>query len=366
MAVQQTAGFPKYIAFFANSVLETAIWTFAELAIADHLAAANEPQTADEIAKKQGWNSEYLYRVLRAVVDADIVSEIESSQTMEPEKTNRFQLTEDGRFLTSNHPSKARYFILWESSPLARTTLFYLPQLVCEGPSKPNGFQRATNNDLFFNFIEKEENKNIAHNFNETMTSMSTHSSQFIVKSVDFGRFNTIVDIGGNFGVLLASIMEKYSTIKQGICFDLASVVQSVEANNEFEKRNIPKERYQYLAGDMFDAQTIPQADAYIMKHIIHDWDDDQAINILKSIGTAANGKPITIFIIDVVVLPRNEENKLTNQTAHVLDIHMMLMLHAKERTQNQMVYLCEQTGFRFKQLYRTETPYSIIEAVLN
>ncbi|CAF4812522.1 unnamed protein product, partial [Rotaria magnacalcarata] len=60
----------------------------------------------------------------------------------------------------------------------------------------------------------------------------------------------------------------------------------------------------------MFDTQTIPQADAYVMKHIIHDWDDDQAINILKSIRTATNGKPTTIFIIDVVVLPGTEENK--------------------------------------------------------
>ncbi|CAF2176575.1 unnamed protein product [Rotaria magnacalcarata] len=194
MTMQQTAGCPKHITFFANSLLETAVWTFAELAIADHLAAANEPQTADEIAKNQGWNSEYLYRVLRAVADADIVREIESDQTMEPEKRNRFQLTEDDHFLTSNHPT---------------------------------------------------------------------------------------------------------------------SVIQSVETNNEFEKRNISKERYQYLAGDMFDTQTIPQADAYVMKHIIHDWDDNQAINILKSIRTATNGKPTTIFIIDVVVLPGTEENKV-------------------------------------------------------
>ncbi|CAF1582401.1 unnamed protein product [Rotaria magnacalcarata] len=111
--------------------------------------------------------------------------------------------------------------------------------------------------------------------------------------------------------IMIYSLMDKYSTIKQDICFDLASVIQSVETNNEFEKRNISKERYQYLAGDMFDTQTIPQADAYVMKHIIHDWDDNQAINILKSIRTATNGKPTTIFIIDVVVLPGTEENKV-------------------------------------------------------
>ncbi|CAF5166556.1 unnamed protein product, partial [Rotaria magnacalcarata] len=117
---------PKHITFFANSLLETAVWTFAELAIADHLAAANEPQTADEIAKNQGWNSEYLYRVLRAVADADIVREIESDRTMEPEKRNRFQLTEDDHFLTSNHPSKARDISFFGNQVLLLKRLYFI------------------------------------------------------------------------------------------------------------------------------------------------------------------------------------------------------------------------------------------------
>ncbi|CAF2737313.1 unnamed protein product [Rotaria sp. Silwood2] len=366
MSQHHVTGVPKYLSFVTNRLLETAVWTFAELGIADHLAAADAPQTAEELAQKQGWNIEYLYRLLRTVADADIVREIISNETIEPEKTNCFELTEDGRFLTSVHPSKARYLICWELSPLLKTASHYLPDLIREGSSKGTGIQRIINNESIFDFLKKEENKKMAHNFNEAMTSLSSYNSQYIVNSVDFDRFNTIVDIGGGLGSLLSHILEKYLTIKQGICFDLPNVIQEKRIETEFEKRNISKDRYQFVAGDMFDAKTIPQADAYIMKCIIHDWNDDRAIDILKAIRTAANGQQITIFIVDLIILPETEQNKFINQTAHAIDIHMMILLDAKERTQTQYEYLCKQSGFRFKHLYHTETPFSIIEAVVN
>ncbi|CAF4894419.1 unnamed protein product, partial [Rotaria sp. Silwood2] len=172
----------------------------------------------------QGWNIEYLYRLLRTVADADIVHEIISNETIEPEKTNCFELTEDGRFLTSVHPSKARYLICWELSPLLKTASHYLPDLIREGSSKGTGIQRIINNESIFDFLKKEENKKMAHNFNEAMTSLSSYNSQYIVNSVDFGRFNTIVDIGGGLGSLLSHILEKYLTINIVICCPLAAV----------------------------------------------------------------------------------------------------------------------------------------------
>ncbi|CAF4326405.1 unnamed protein product, partial [Adineta steineri] len=114
MAEQHTTGFGKYMSFITNRLLENTVWTFVELGIADIFAAVDKPQTAEELAKKQGWNSEYLYRLLRTVTDADIVREIKSDQTVEPEKTNRFELTEHGRLLTSDHPSKIRYLLCWD------------------------------------------------------------------------------------------------------------------------------------------------------------------------------------------------------------------------------------------------------------
>jgi hypothetical protein len=366
MAEHHVMGYRKYLSFVTNRLLETAVWTFAELDIADLLAAADTPQTADELAQKQGWNSEFLYRLLRLVADADIVREIKSDASIELEKTNRFELTEDGRLLTSNHPSKARYFLCWELSPFAKTISHYLPQLIREGFTKGSGVERFTGGIPFFEFFNKEENREVAHAFNEAMTSYATYSGQPIVNVVDFSRFNTIADIGGNLGALLSHILEKYSTIKQGICFDLPYVISQSKTNNEFERRNISKDRYQYVGGDMFDTKTIPQADAYILQNIIHDWTDNRAIDILKSIRTAANGQKITLFIIGFIIVPDTERNKFINQTVHAYDVHMMMAFNAKERTVEQHEYLFEQSGFKFKHLYRTETPYSIIEAVIN
>jgi hypothetical protein len=366
MAKHHETGFPKYLSFMSNRLLETVVWTFAELGIADLLQAADKPQTADELAQKQGWNSEFLYRLLRAVADADIVRELKADETLEPEKTNRFELTEDGHFLTSNHPSKARYLICWELSLIVKTASNYLPQLVREGYNKGTGLQQATETETVFEFLEKRENRNSANDFNETMTSLSMYSCEPVVNAVDFSRFNKIVDIGGSSGTLVSHILRKYSTIKQGICFDSPKTIEQAKLKNEFEKQNISKDRYAFVAGDMFDTKTIPQADAYIMKNVIHNWKDDRAIDTLKSIRTAANGNHITIFIIDFIILPENEQNKFIDQFTHAFDLHMMIVVGSKERTKKQYEYLLEESGFIFQHLYHTETPCSIIEAVTN
>ncbi len=366
MAQYPVSGFPKYLSLIANRLLETAVWTFAELGVADLFSDDDTPQTADELAQKQGWNSEYLYRLLRAVADVDIVREIKANQSVQPEKTNQFQLTDDGRLLLSSHPSKIRALICWELNPLIKTASFHLPLLIREGASKGSGVAQVIGNIPPFEFFAKDENQHLAQNFNDAMTSLSTYSGQPITNAVDFGRFNTITDIGGGLGSLLSQILQKYPTIKHGICFDLPGVIQQSESKNEFAKQNISKDRYEYRSGDMFDATTVPQTDAYIMKNIIHDWPDDRAIDILKSIRTAANAKQITIFLVDWIILSDDEQDQFIHRYTHAFDLHMMITLNAKERTQKQYEYLFEESGFRFKHLYRTETPYSIIEAMTN
>lgn len=371
MADHRLTGFPKYLSFVTNRVIETAVWAFAELGIADLLAASDQPQTADQLANKQGWNSECLYRLLRTVTEANIVREIKSDQNdtqniIEPEKTTPFQLTDDGHHLTSTHPSKARYLLCWELSPVVKTTSNTLPQLVREGFRLGNGFQQTAGDRSIFEYFKREENQQTAHYFNEAMTSISTYTGPSIVKTIDFARFHSVVDIGGNLGVLLSTILEGYPSIQQGICFDLPSVIQQSTANREFEIRKISKDRYQLVAGDMFDCRTIPRADAYILQNILHDWDNERSIEILKSIRTAGQGQPLTLFIIGFIILPESAEDQRLNQIAHAIDLHMMMLLSAKERTQQQHEYLLAQSGFTFKHLHRTDTAFSIVEAVAN
>ena len=366
MAQSPASGFPKYLSLIANRLLETAVWTFAELGVADLFPQDDTPQTADQLAQKQGWNSEYLYRLLRAVADVDIVRECKENETCQPEKSNHFQLTDDGRLLLSDHPSKVRALLCWEWSPLIKTASFHLPLLIREGASKGSGLAQVIGNISPFEFLQKQENQELAENFNDAMTSYSAYGGQPTTNAVNFGRFETITDIGGGVGSLLSQILHKYSTIKCGICFDLPSVIQHSQSKNEFAKQDITQDRYEYRSGDMFDPTTIPQTDAYIMKSVIHDWPDDRAIDILKSIRTAANGKQITIFIVDWVILSGIEDDQFARRYTHALDLHMMILATAKERTQQQYEYLFEQSGFTLKHFYRTKTPYSILEAITN
>jgi hypothetical protein len=361
-------GVPKYISFVFQRYFETAVWTFAELGVADLLAAASGPQTADELARSQGWNSECLYRILRAVADADIVREIQSDEreSIEPEKTNRFELTEDGRLLMSDNPSKARYMLRWVLGPLTSTVSNYLPQIVRNGYANGNGMDQISGHRTLFDYLKDEENRELSHCFDESMTGFTASAAQLVANAFDFSQFSTLADIGSNLGALLSAILAKYPTIKQGICFDLPHIVQQPMVNREFEQLQVPKDRYQFVGGDMFDAQTIPQADAYILQAIVHDWNDEQCINLFKAIKTATNGQRRTLLIVGFVILPQNANAKRINYHANGFDIQMMAILGAKERTEKQHQHLLEQSGFAFKRLHRTETPFSIIEATVN
>ncbi|CAF4256299.1 unnamed protein product, partial [Adineta steineri] len=235
---------------------------------------------------------------------------------------NHFQLTEHGRLLTSDHPSKTRYLLCWEINPLVKTASNYLPNLIRDGPTKDTGVQYVIGNQSTFDFFKKKENKKIASDFNEAVTCISKNYSQPLINTIDFGRFNKIVDIGGGLGLLLSQILKKYGTILQ--------------------------------------------ADVYIMKNIIHDWNDNRSIDIFKVVRKAANEQQVTLFLIEFVILPEDEQNKNINNIAHSIDMHMMVMLGSKERTQYQYEYLLKQGGFQLKQFHYTETPISITEAVPN
>lgn len=362
------SGVRKYLTMVFERYFETAVWTFAECGIADVLAAASGPQTADELARSQGWNSECLYRVLRAVADADIVREIKPDNTdsIKPEEDHRFELTEDGRLLMSDNPTKCRYMICWVFGSLTTQVSSYTPQLVRNGFANGNGLDQITGHRPLFEYFKDPENHELSHCFDQSMTGFTASSADIVAKAYDFSQFATLVDVGSNLGGLLSAILAKYPTIQKGICFDLPNIVQGPKAGSEFELRQVAKDRYEYVGGDMFDAKTIPLADAYIMQAIVHDWNDQQCINLFKSVQTAAKGRRITLLIIGFVILPQNADQKRINYHANAFDLQMMAILGAKERTENQHRHLLELSGFTYKCLYRTESPFSIIEAVTN
>ncbi|HZE72220.1 MAG TPA: methyltransferase [Pyrinomonadaceae bacterium] len=200
-----------------------------------------------------------------------------------------------------------------------------------------------------FEFYERNEEAGKV--FNRVMTNFTLAVIPAIVEAYDFSGVKQLVDIAGGHGLLLTGIL-KANSQAQGTLFDLPFVLDS--AGELLEKEGV-LHRVELASGDFF--QSVPAgADAYMMKHIIHDWDDESSIKILRNIHSAINenGK---VLIIEMVVPEGNEPHP-----AKVLDILMLLMEGGKERTKDEYGKLLEASGFRLTNVISTKSPYSVIE----
>ena len=183
------------------------------------------------------------------------------------------------------------------------------------------------------------------------MTDMSVATAPAIVEAYDFSGFNTLVDIAGGHGYLLAQVLKANPKLK-GILFDVPPVIAGAGAMLE---REGVAERVETILGDFFTS--VPKAaDVYMMKHIIHDCNDESSIKILKNIRSAMseNGK---VLIIEMVVPEGNEPHP-----SKALDILMLVMEGGKERTKDEYRKLLEASGFRLTRIIPTKSPYSVIE----
>jgi hypothetical protein len=363
-------GLPKYLSLILHRSVERAIWAFCELGIADLMANHQGAITASELSQlnENNWNAEFLYRLLRVIADVDIIKVINtdnenSGKDSPPEETIQFHLTEDGLLLTSNHFSKARDMIRSELGPYAEKASAYFPSLIKFGYKNGNSFEQAFGCNIF-DYMQKEENKEYACIFNNSMVAYSNSITSSVVSIVDFARFNKLVDIAGGLGTLLSSILEKNQNL-HGILFDLVHVIENAKTMtpNEFERKHIDLNRYEFVAGDMFKSETIPPADAYVLKFIIHDWDDEKSVEILKSIryaNTTPMEKTITVFLVETIILSNGKDNL----EAHAMDLEMLSAVGSKERTLVEYISLLNKSGYEMKQLYRTDSHMSIIEAV--
>ena len=362
-------GLSKYLSFAFHRSVERALWTFCELGVADLMIHHQRPVTALQISQSNGnnWNAEFLYRLLRVIADAGIVTAVETNddnrnKINRPEETIGFQLTEDGLLLTNDHFSKARDMIRIELNPNVERSYAYLPSVIKDGYKNGNSFEQAFGCSIF-DYMQKDENREYTNLFNNSMLTYSVHLIESMVSVVDFGRFNKLLDIAGGLGTLLSSVLEKNPYL-HGILFDLDHVIASAKSlsPNEFERRKIEASRYEFIAGDMFNSETIPEADAYTLKFIIHDWNDEKAIEILRAIRAAnkmSTKKMISIFLVEAVILSNGKDSC----EAHAMDLEMLSSLSAKERTLAEYIYLLEKSGYEFKQIYKTKGAMSIIEA---
>jgi O-methyltransferase/methyltransferase family protein len=189
--------------------------------------------------------------------------------------------------------------------------------------------------------------------FGEAMTNFTAIANAGVLGSYQFKPFNTPVDVGGGYGSFLRAILDQQPAA-QGTLFDLAAVLADANTLGFVTGSN---GRIQTVAGDFF--QEVPAGgDLYLLKFILHDWDDEHSTKILSNIRTAIarHGRLIVVEI----VLPAGNEPHI----GPLIDLNMMVMTGGAERTEQEYRRLLANAGFRLDRVVRTKSPFSVIEAV--
>ena len=313
-----------------------AIYVAAELKISDLLS--DGPKTITTLAEESGANSEALYRVLRALAGMGIFAE---------QDDGRFGLTPLANLMRTGVPGSLRPFIIMMGNE--QQSLPWSEALYSVKTGKP-AFDHVFGKPHFQYF---SKNPDAARIFNEAMTSRSAPEDAAILSAYDFSRHESIVDVGGGHGSFLAAILDAHAGTK-GILFDMPHVIST--AQDKFSQIT-QAERLACHSGDFFES--VPDGgDAYILKKVVHNWDDERATTILSKCRNAIadHGR---LLVIEPVVPPGNQPsfNK-------ILDLQMLVWTSmGKERTEAEHRDLLFKAGFKLERAIETPAMVTVLDA---
>src|SRR6185437_7080832 len=313
------------------------LYVAAKLKVADLLATGAKP--VSELADTaQRVNENALYRTLRALASLGVFQEVEPGI---------FANTPLSEQLQSDLPGSSRDTVLFMANPLH---LRVFAELMHSVESGETALKKVTGLDSF-EFFRQSADEN--REFNAAMTSISANSVGPALAGYDFGESGTLADIGGGHGFLLTAILQKHPGLR-GIVFDLPHVVEG--AKPRIAALGL-ESRCETAGGDFFKA--LPPAESYLMKSIIHDWDDMHAIAILKNCAQSMRGENGRVLLLEFVIGPGNEPS-----LGKWIDLEMLTMAGGRERTQAEYAELFARAGLRLARVVRTPGPQCVIEAV--
>lgn len=319
-----------------GSLASQSLYVAAKLGIADLLA--DGPKRVDELARAADVDAPSLYRVLRALASLGVFAEQESRV---------FAMTPAAEALRSDVPNSLRDVAIFWGEDWHWEVWGKILYSVRTGKSA----WAQMHGEQVFEYFEK--NKAAGEIFNRAMSSFSTVATQGVVEAYDFSGINKLIDIAGGHGRLLSGVLEANPSLR-GVLFDLPHVIEG--AADTISKTNVSS-RVDFASGDFF-AGVPSGGDAYIMKHIIHDWDDERALTILRNIKQAMN-PGARVLVVEAVIAEGNDQD-----FGKLLDIEMLVSPGGKERTAAEYEELFSRAGLRMTRIVPTKSPYSVIEAV--
>ena len=319
--------------FIVGKWISKPIYAAAELGIADMLTEG--PKTVQELAQLSQSHAPSLYRMMRALASVGIFSEVEEK---------RFELTPMADLLKNGAMRSIALMFNSDWSDKAWGCFMDSIKTGCTAFEKAHG---ASVSDWL------EENPYAAEVFNEANAVKSANSSRAIVDAYDFSGINTLTDVGGGLGVLMAEILIANS-LMNGIVADIPSVV--CKTNEIIKSRGI-EERCKTVECNFFE--DIPSgSDAYLMSNILHDWSNEQCHIILNNCYRAMKSKS-KLLIVEMVIPPGNQPS-----IAKLLDLEMLVTTGGCERTEDEFTKLLESSGFQLSRNVPTKAGVSIIESI--
>ena len=300
-----------------------AIHAAATLGIADLLADTS--RTSDDLAAATGTHPPTLYRLLRALAGAEILHERDGQ---------RFELTSLGRLLRSDVPDSIAGWAAFIGRPYFWQAWSGLLHSVRTGE---NAFQHVHGTDVWTYRASRPEESAV---FDRAMTSLSRRATAALMAGFDFSQFRTVVDVGGGKGALLAAVLAAHPGM-EGVLFDQPHVVSGAAA--VLERAGVA-DRCRTVGGSFFESVP-PGGDAYMLRSVIHDWDDEPSIRILTMVRQAL-AQHSKVLLVERVIAPPNE-----GRDAKFSDLNMLVVPGGRERTRKEFEMLLTASGLQLERL---------------
>ena len=306
----------------------------AELRLADRLR--QEPMTATQLAEATGVDAAKLLRVLRVLAAVNVIRE---------DRRGIFHLRARGRPLLADAPDSLHHWLLfigrrevWQGLAMSLESL----------ESGKSGFEFAHGAN-YYDYLHSHPALREA--FIQSMSKWTDWQARHIVKAYDFGRFGTVVDVGGGRGSLLLEILAADPRVRT-VLLDQAETIEQARprlASSGYAAR------CRMVEGNFLES--VPDGgDAYVLKHVLRDWDDKCAATILRNCHRAMPAAGV-LLVVEAAVDPRNGKDRLVK----LLDFEGGTLLPGRLRTYAEMERLLDQAGFRFLKIHQTGVIDSLV-----